>query len=294
MCALVVLGVALLGLAEQAIWVGAVIRELGVVAGTLALLLAAAALASRNPMPAGLLIVASAVAWLPSWPMLRPGRLTPEKGPVFVIAEATLDGSQVEERRVRDFARHARFDLLAVVGATDASLHTLDAALPYLPHRARHLGNDRQQAVWSRLALRGVSSAPLFRVRVGKCDVQLVVMSLAPLTRVMRKAERKSEIRALESIADSARAVWLGGLGSRPQATDLSRVLSKQRLRDTRLGHGLLATHPSWLGPFGLSVDHILVRGWLAIRERAVHAPLAVSAHATLTSTLELTDPRCR
>lgn len=294
MGAIVVLGVVLLGLAERVIWVGALVRELGVATGALALVLAMGALASRRALPAGLLIVASLTAWLPSWPMLRPVRLTPEKGPLFRVAEATLDRAPVDERTVRSFAASTRIDLLAVVGATDASVRTLDAALPHMPHRARALGVDRRQAIWSRLPLRGVSKAPAFRVRVGKCDVQMVVMSVAPLARVMQKAERGRELRALEGISDSARAVWLGALGSRPQAPDVERVRMRQRLRDTRLGHGLLATHPSWLGPFGFSTDHVLVRGWIAVRERAIHAPLGESAHATLTSSLELTDPRCR
>lgn len=291
-CAIVMLGVVLLGLAERVIWVGALVRELGVATGALALLLAVGALASRRALPAGVLIVASLTAWLPSWPMLRPVRLTPEKGPLLRVAEATLDGAPIDERAARGFAASTRMDLLAVVGATHISVRTLDAALPHMPHRARELGADRRQAIWSRLPLRG-SKSSAFRVRVGKCDVQMVVMSVAPLARVMQKAERSRELRALEAISDSARAVWLGALGSRPQAPDFERARMKQRLRDTRLGHGPLATHPSWLGPFGLSTDHVLVRGWIAVRERAIHEPLGESAHATLTSTLELTDPRC-
>jgi len=293
-CAVVVLTTALLGWAESIVWIGAIVREFGALIGTVALLLGAGAVVSRRALPAGLLLTASLIAWFPSWPLIRAVRLSPEKGPVLHVAEASLDGTEVAEKRVRSLAQSAQIDLVAIVGATDRSLHVLDAALPHMPHRARHLGTDRRQAVWSRLPLRGVSGAPLMRVRVGKCDVQVVIPSLAPLTAAARKAERARELHALEAIADSARAVWLGALGSRPQAADLSRLMAKQRLRDSRLGHGLLATTPGYLGPLGQATDHVLVRGWIAVRERRVHEPLGDGAHATLTSTLELTDPRCR
>ncbi len=281
------------GLFERFIWLGAVAREWAALLAALCLFLAVVAAIERRWRWTTVLVAGSLIAIAPAWSLLRPVRLTPEKGPVLRVAEATLAGLNVEQKRLSDL-RDGKPDLLAVVGATDATLRLLDTALPELPYRARKLGPDGKQALWSRLPLRGVSHAPVARIRVGKCDVQLLVMSVPSRLRFGQQPQRKRAVQGLAQTDDSARAIWLGSLGSRPQAQDLTDLTAAQRLRDTRLGHGLLASTPTWLGPFGVSQDHVLVRGWIAIRERSVREALADGAHATQLATLELTEPRCR
>ncbi len=288
-----VVGAVVLGVFERFIWLGAVARELGPLLAALSLICAIAAAVLHRWWWLSGLALACVIALMPAWQLLRPVKLSPQRGPLLRVAEATLDGADVKSERARRL-RESAPDLLAVVGATDAALRELDFALPTLPYRARGLGADGKQALWSRLPLHGVSREPVVRIRVGQCDVQVAVISVASSLRYERQAARAKSLRALEPVADSARAIWLGALGSRPQAADLTTLIVKHRLRDTRLGNGMLASNPNWLGPLGVSSDHVLVRGWIAVRERGERQALAEGGHDTQVATLELTEPRCR
>jgi len=283
-----------LGFFEGSLWLGALSREVSPLWLALTLLFGCAALALRHFILGAILALAFVATLSQQVPLLRPAKLTPEKGVLFRVGEATLAGSHVEAQALSALLRESRLDLFAAVGVTQAARATIDAALSTWPQAARGLGPERDLAVWSRLPLRGVSNEPVLRVRVGQCDVQIAIASIPSLTRLSVRKARKERIAALEALHDSARAVWLGSLGSRPQAADLSTLMRKQRLRDTRVGHGLLATEPAWLGPMGFATDHILVRGWLSVRARSLSAPLGPLAHRTLLTTLELTEPRCQ
>ncbi len=285
---------ALLALAEGVVWLGVLCRELGPLGALLAGLLVLATGRSRRQRHGAALLSASLVLAWPLWPLLRPVRLTPAPGPRLQVAEASLDGSAVSAERVATLLREQNPDVLAIVGMGDSALRTLTPALSSMPYRARGLGLDQRQGLWSRVPLRVAARESVASVRVGRCDVQLAVVALPSVFDLARKPERARAIRVLRDTDQSARSIWLGGLGSRPLAPDLTPVMARHRLRDTRIGHGLLATTPAWLGPLGLATDHILVRGFIAVRTRDTREPLGETAHRTVTASLELTDRRCR
>jgi hypothetical protein len=132
------------------------------------------------------------------------------------------------------------------------------------------------------------------RIRVARCDVDLFSATLPSLFDLGAAEARKDASTALSKLALGARAVSLASLGSRPTSPDLSEARRALSLRDTRLGKGLLATQPAALGPLGIAVEHVLVRGWIAVRERTAEVALSPHASRTALATLELTEPRCR
>lgn len=283
-----------LGLFDGTLWLGALSRELTPLLLGLCVLLAALAGLERRYLLVGLLSLGCALMVTEERALLRPVKLTPAKGPLLRVVHATLDGSAVQAQRASELVRETRPDVFSALGLTPATERVFNAAFSTWPAPVHGLGPARDGTIWSRLPLRGTAKDGALRLRVGRCDVQLALADVSNLTQLSMRKTRAERIAALSGVQNSARAVWLGHFGSRPQAADLAALLQAQHLRDTRLGHGFLATEPAWLGLFGLSTDHVLLRGWIAVRERSLRAPLGPAAHQTLVSTLELTEPRCQ
>jgi hypothetical protein len=141
---------------------------------------------------------------------------------------------------------------------------------------------------------RGAISHGAVQIQLGGCAVELQPLALPALTAYPARGERKRALATLEKTPPAPRSVWLGQLGSRPDAADVAELLRRQELRDGRTGHGRMASWPAALGPLGLAREQLLVHGWLRVVSLRMDAPLVTSAGRSLRATLELTDSRCR
>jgi hypothetical protein len=74
----------------------------------------------------------------------------------------------------------------------------------------------------------------------------------------------------------------------------MHELLARQGLRDARLGHGRMASLPGALGFLGVPRMHVLVHGWISVRDLMTRPAIAAGAQRGLTAVLELTEPRCR
>jgi len=290
-------GAALLGALERRVWLGALIGELGLHLALVGLITALVALARRALLvAAGLLVL---VAWF-GWPLtgfMRATRPTPQAGPILRVATAHLAGAPLDARALASFLARERPDALALTGVVDAP-PLADALESYTVVRERGADEPSQLLiVQAALAVPGrgrASPRPHVAVRAGRCQAQLATLSLPTITAHGELPAREQAIAALARAEPPARSIWLGHLGSRAEAHDLTPLLQKHGLRDARLGHGRLATTPAALGPLGFPRSDVLVQGWISVRSMTAEPPLVAGADRTLLAVLELTEPRCR
>jgi hypothetical protein len=290
----VFVGLALLSLLERVVWVGALLSEMRLWLALLALL-AGAIITFRGERIAGAatLLVALALG-LPSVSLFRSTRPTPQAGPLLrvahlhaagvpltlddlgqwlsglggadVVALSGLSGLGHFPRRIAGFDVHAEASPVLFLGP-----HVEAARFPSDPNEPRSVS-----------------------LAVGKCRVRVVAVDLPSRFDRTAVAKRAEMLTKLAHATPIVRSIWIGHLGSRVEATDIAGLLEAQQLRDSRRGHGLLATAPAVLGPLGLPLDHVLVHGWVGVRERSVEAGATPDTHRTVRATLELTEPRCR
>jgi len=55
-----------------------------------------------------------------------------------------------------------------------------------------------------------------------------------------------------------------------------------------------LASAPATLGAFGFPLAHVLVHGWISVRDVMTQPANATATQRSLLAVLELTEPQCR
>ncbi len=300
-------GAAVVGALDRYLWIGALVRELGFHLAWTAMLGAAFALARRAWLPAASLSGLALLFAVPLAPLYRPTRPTPEAGPLLRVATAHLSGAEFGENALRSWLARTRPDAVALSGLKQmrnfgesfdvtprgrasapvgsyrvvrgrADLHLLLLVKSALAVPARENNAERASAT----------------LRIGRCALRVVAVELPTLAAYTARDARKRAIAELAKLPRAARSVWLGQLGSRPEAHDLTPLTQPHELRDGRHGHGRFATAPGSLAWFGFPLSHLLVHGWLRVRDLAADRPFAPGAQRTLHATVELTEPPCR
>jgi hypothetical protein len=281
------------GLLEPWLYLGALVGELGFQLALAALAGVVWALVQRSFAAAAALAVVAALFARPLLPFYRSTLPTPQSGPLLRVASANLNGAPLTPEALSAWLARERPDAVALTGLRS------DLGQPsFESYRVARSSDQRSLllvqsalAVPHRETLRGHAS---ILVRAGRCQARVVTLELPALTaygELEARARLTHDARALHS---APRSVWLGQLGSRAQAHDLQPFFAAHQLRDARIGHGRLATSPASLGPLGFPLTHVLVHGWISVRELRVVPPVVEGADRALSAVLELTEPRCR
>lgn len=283
------------GLLEADLWLGAAVRELGFHLAQFALFAAGAALLMRLWVPAALLFMLALAHAYPLLPLYRGALRTPQRGPVLRIATAHIGGFLLDEPTLLGFLNRERPDALALTGLRPHPVaHRIGS---YRVTRGEGSASSIALLVQSALITAAASTKedlPTQWVRAGRCQARVVAVELPLLLDLGARSERHARLERLAAAESAPRSIFLGHLGSRAEAHDLQHFEEHHQLRDSRIGHGRTATSPAALGPFGLPLSHVLVHGWISVRELSAAAPLIHGADRTVTSVLELTEPRCR
>jgi hypothetical protein len=230
---------------------------------------------------------------LPLFPFYRTTRPTPQAGPILRVASAHLAGEELTTEALATWLARERPDAMALTGLrSDLGQANFES---YRVARSSDLRSlllvQSALAVPQRETLRGHAS---MLVRAGRCQARVVTVELPAIAAYTELDTRERQIESARALKSAPRSVWLGQLGSRAEAHDLQAFFAEHQLRDARIGHGRLATAPASLGPLGFPLSHVLVHGWISVREVSVAPALADGAHRVLTAVLELTEPRCR
>jgi hypothetical protein len=241
----------------------------------------------------GTLLLAGALLWaVPLGPSLRRMHATPGHGPNLHLVQEDAAQVPLSAHALTGFLAEQRADVVSLTG-----LRREDVA------RARRWATgyaslsaaaDAESVILVRPALlHGVQRVAKGQVQVGPCSVQLTQLNLPSLFRPDALARRKALLEPLEAAEGSPRRIYVGRFGSRADAADLDGFRRAVQARDVRIGHGRLATAPGALGPLGLPVDQIFVRGWLLVHDTRVAPPMQTGMHRALATRVELTERRC-
>jgi hypothetical protein len=284
----------LLGQLEPYLYLGALVGELGFHLALLSALCAAWMALRRAFVAAAALLSVAALFAAPLLPFHRTTRPTPQSGPLLRVASVHLARQPLTTDALADWLQRERPDAVALTGLRDDGL----GQASFLGYRVvRSTGHDSLLLVRSALAvpqrdaLRGHAS---MAVRAGRCQARVVALQLPALASYTMLDARARQIEAARALPNTPRSVWLGQLGSRAEAHDLQPIFAAHALRDARIGHGRLATAPAALGSFGFPLTHVLVHGWISVREVGVQPPLVPGGQRVVSALLELTEPRCR
>ncbi|MDB4972847.1 MAG: hypothetical protein JWN48_1188 [Myxococcaceae bacterium] len=286
---------AVLAALEPYVWLGALVNELGFHLALAAALGAAVAGVKRAWLPtAALLALAGYFVW-PLLPLYRSTRPTPQAGPTLRVATAHLAGNELDKDTLLSWLARERPDAAALTGlksdlAIGARLATYRVARGNAELRTLLLV---QSALVVPVRERP-NEHPIVTVRAGRCQARTVGIELPPLGAYTALEARARALERVTQLKSTPRSIWLGHLGSRAQAHDLGGFVAAHALRDARLGHGRLATAPGSLGALGFPLSHVLVHGWISVRNVEVKAPIVSGAQRTITGVLELTEARCR
>lgn len=286
-----------LSVLEDHVWLGALLRELHLHLGLLALLLAASAFATRAWLMGALAFATGVLFFSPLFPLYRPTSLTPAHGPTLTLAHAHLAGESLDARALRAFLERARFpSVVALTGLREKeapSLVNQIASYRGHAHEASELLLVHERVQRARFAV-SETDVLFGTLRVGRCDVRTFVVDLPSRFDFRKLKARGQRIAALTKESKTLRSVWLGHLGSSVEASDLAPFLSARELRDSRRGHGRLPTAPASFGFLGVPLDHALVHGWIGVRARSVSEGPVKEGHRAVHLTIELTEPRCQ
>ncbi len=243
--------------------------------------LACLAAARGAVLPMALL---AAVAWLNA-AALRPagGPAGDAGGPRLRLAMANLSLANRNGFLPDALVAGRNPEVLGFAEVSERWVRDLNAALPGHPHRLlepreHHFGI----ALYSRLPLerpevRLLGGDPhhpalLATVRVDGEPVNLLVAHPHPPFSAFVTSLRDRQLAELARIRRErpGRFALLGDLNATPWSRAFRRLLADADLRDTRAGHGHLATWPAALGPLGLPLDHILTSPDLVTTRREV------------------------
>lgn len=286
---------ALLALLAPYVWLGALMRELAFQLALLTTLTGCVAV-FRRAWLAALALFALALSFAaPLAPLYRKTRPTPAAGPIMRVATAHLAGARLELATLSGWLARAQPDALALTGLTESASFGPRVGTYRVVRGTAELRT--LLLVQSALVVPGRERSgpyPTQAVRAGRCQARLVAVELPPIAAYAALETRARAISALTDISSTPRSVWFGHFGSRADAHDLSEFRAHHALRDGRLGHGRAATAPSVLGALGFPLSHVLVHGWMRVRDLTVGEPLVDGAQRTLIAVVELTEARCR
>jgi hypothetical protein len=268
-------------------WLGAVLRELSLWLGGVALAVGLVQTLRRHWPSALIAGAAAASALAPLAQYVLSDRPTPVHGPTVHVHHYHLGHSVPRRDLLQALYRRRDVELLSFTADGAVALKSLATPAGFRKLSARGEGERV-------LFVRGLAggSGPS-TVRVGSCSLAIEQVSLPSLFDLPRQKMRAERLAALPRTPSHQPSVWLGHLGSSPAAVDVQPVARAQDMRDARVRHALLGTFPALFGPVGLSLDPVLVHGWIAVRTlEALPAELG-APYRGVHAELELTEPRC-
>jgi hypothetical protein len=272
-------------------WLGAVLRELSIWLGGVALAVGLVQALRRHWPSAAIAGAAAASALAPLAPYVLGERPTPVHGPTVHVHHYHLGRSaprrDLLQALLGALQRRRDVDLLSFTADGPGVLTSLAAPAGFRKLAARGEG-ERVLFVRGLAAGSGPST-----VRVGSCSLALEQVSLPSLFDLPRQKTRAERLAALPRTPSHQPSVWFGHLGSSPAAVDVQPVARAQDMRDARVRHALLGTFPALFGPLGLSLDPVLVHGWIAVRALETLPAELGAPYRGVHAELELTEPRC-
>jgi endonuclease/exonuclease/phosphatase (EEP) superfamily protein YafD len=237
--------------------------------------------------------LALANLWLIA-PAYFPTTQPASKGRPLRVVSINVHTQNQRYEAVLDFIRGQRPDLVLLLEVDRrwaAKLRPLEADYPF--SRTVERADNFGMAFYSRLAfesceVKGAERGftPTLVVRYAEPSRRWTFIGAHPLppSSASYAQERNEELNYLAELAGAPHPVLLiGDLNCTPWSPYFQDLLNATRLRDSRRGHGIQATFPTWFAPLLIPIDHCLVSPEIAIHARRIgpnlgsdHLPLIV------------------
>ncbi|HIF33546.1 MAG TPA: hypothetical protein EYQ75_18240 [Planctomycetaceae bacterium] len=135
----------------------------------------------------------------------------------------------------------------------------------------------------------GSAGAPSLQAVLTVGDTTVNVFGTHPLPPIGHKTELRNE--QLLAVADlvgvlTGPTILAGDLNTTPWSPFFRDVLHRSGLRDSRLGFGVQATWPSYLGIAGIPIDHVLVSDEISVIGRHVGSAFGSDHRSVITDLL--------
>ena len=267
-----------------------------------AVLLGAVALAFRAfPAVLACVLVALVHGWAVKDLWLGAAPVPPGGVPLRVATANVLDSNPTPER-VLDFVRGSGADLVVLVDARGERWRPVLAAVGDLyPYRAPdHWREGGQVLLFSRepvladtVVQPGAAPRPFLVAKLATVTGAPLVVAVHPTspspTEPVDTRERNFQLgRIADAVEGVAGPVIVAGdFNTSPWSPRFRDLLAATGLRDAEVGQGWIGTWPAWFWPALVPIDHVLVKGPVAVVDLR-RGPFVGSDHYPLVADLRL------
>lgn len=220
-------------------------------------------------------------------------------GTELTLLLANVQRSNTEYSRLIEIVAVHRPDLLAVIEPDPTWVQALDTLTPLYPHQKIVARDDNFGiALYSRIPFDGVevidlgdTGAPSIAAKILLDKKEVTILATHPLPPPAKQHydRRNSQLSAIATYigARSGSKIIIGDLNVTPWSVYFSKLLHQSGLVDTRQGHGILATWPTYLPLMMIPLDYCLVSPDILTKNIAT-LPNIGSDHLPLLVKLEI------
>ncbi len=245
-----------------------------------------------------LTIVALANGFL-LWPYFAPADQSAPAGADLRLLQANILTSNRDFQGFLDLIRSERPDVI-VVQETDAGwVAALSELKGLYPHQVADARPDNfGMTALSRIDgtrfeilqfTAGDVPAITISIPLNSSTVELLAVHTIPPVSGALAQTRNAQLReaATRISASASHQIIAGDLNITPWSPPFKALLESTGLRDSRIGHGYLASWPAGLGVFGIPIDHVLVSSGLDVT-KLESLDTGGSDHRALLATLKI------
>ena len=271
----------------------------------LAAALCLGALALRAwPIAAVLAVIALVHGWAIKDLWLGGSAAGASEAPSLRVASANVLDSNPEPQKLLDFVRASDADVLVLVEAQGGRWRDMLAAIAAdYPHRAPEGWQNgapvilfsRHPVVRESVIVPPGGRRPYLAADLALGEHTLTVVGVhAPSPSPKRPSEtrrRNLQLGYLANLVEDARGpmVIAGDFNTTPWSPFFRELVTTAGLRNAADGHGYIGTWPSWFWPAQIPIDHVLVKGPVAVANIR-RGPSTGSDHYPVVADLRLID----
>jgi endonuclease/exonuclease/phosphatase (EEP) superfamily protein YafD len=211
--------------------------------------------------------------WLGEWPASASGA-----EPLRVVSANVLY-SNPKPKKVLDFVRASDADVVVLVEASEETWRGVLAAIAAdYPHRAPESWQDgapvilfSRHPVLRETVIGTPAGRPYLAADLALGERTLTVVGVHPSSPSPRDPsdtrQRNLQLDYLGDLAEDARGpvIVAGDFNTTPWSPYFRDVLATAGLRNAASGQGYIGTWPTWFWPAQIPIDHVLVKGPIAV-----------------------------